>query len=113
MTMLAIPAWPDPSTKEGAAFFANATAYVTALKAHLDSNAFALGMLANAEAESSLDPAAEGDHVGSGAGRVATAFGLHQWHADRIAAIKAGSGIDIVTFPPVEIQAEAVWWELQ
>ncbi len=36
MTMLAIPAWPDPSTKEGAAFFANAAAYVTALKAHLD-----------------------------------------------------------------------------
>lgn len=69
------------------------------------------GMLAQADAESSLDPKAFGDK--------GHAYGLHQIHMDRIVLIRDGNsvydgcGIDISTFPPLEDQLNGVWWELQ
>ncbi len=114
MTALPIPAWPDPSTPEGVTFFGNATAIVAAWKAYKVSNPFALSMLAQAEAESGLDPAAKGDHekLPGGALGEPTAFGLHQWHGPRIAAIKAATGIDVAALPPIASQIGAAWWEL-
>jgi Phage tail lysozyme len=104
MTALSIPAWPDPATAEGKTFFANALVIVDSWRNHGFSIPFALGMLANAEAESSLDPTAMGDR--------GTAFGLHQWHGDRIAAIRKSTGIDIAALPPIETQIAAAIWEL-
>ena len=118
-----IPAWPDPASPEGATFFGRAHAVAAAWKAHGVGNAFALGMLANAEAESSLDPNAIGDrHTGG-------AYGLYQRHADRIAAIrdgvrdakgrvvKPGLGFDLKALAlagsnTVQNDVEAAWWEL-
>ena len=105
---LPIPAWPDPNTPQGVTFFGNATTIVAAWKAHKVSNSFALGLLAQAEAESGLNPNAKGDHVKG----EPTAFGLHQWHGARIAAIKHATGIDIAALPPIASQIEAAWWEL-
>ncbi len=71
---------------------------------------FASAMLAQADAESTLDPKAVGDHL--------EAFGLHQLHMDRIKLIRdgnetwAGCGIDVSLLPPVAEQLAAVWWEL-
>ncbi len=107
-----ISAWPDPSTKEGEAFFASAQRIFGRWKFHGVSNPFAFAMLTMAEAESSLIPTAAGDHLHG----VPTAFGLYQWHAGRIAMIAKpkpfGAGIDISKFPPVEDQVDAAWWEL-
>lgn len=61
-------------------------------------------MLAQGEAESSLDVKAIGDHD--------TAFGLHQWHGDRCDAIKAGCGIDPRTDGLIENHVLAANWEL-
>lgn len=113
MTAIDIPAWPDPETPEGVTFFANAMAIVAAWRAHGVGDHFALGMLANAEAESSLDPNAKGDHVKG----EPTAFGIHQWHAPRLAAIKRATGADILADVlagkgNVQTQVEAAWWEL-
>lgn len=69
------------------------------------SPAQACGMVANAEAESSFDPKAIGDH--------GHAFGVHQLHRDRTAVIKKGCGIDITTLPPIPVQLKGIWWELQ
>ena len=72
---------------------------------------FASAMLAQADAESSLDPCAIGDNH--------EAFGLHQLHMDRIRLIRDGNGtwpgcgIDVSALPPVAKQLVAVWWELQ
>ncbi len=90
MTAL-LPAWPNPSTLEGKTFFANAKAILAAWKAKGVGNPFAFGMLANAEAESGLDPNATGDHVKG----EPTAFGLYQRHKPRLNAIKGATGIDI------------------
>ena len=65
----------------------------------------AAGLLAQADAESSLNSAAVGDHD--------EAFGLHQWHFDRIALIKRGCGIDLKTLPPLADQLKAALWELE
>lgn len=65
----------------------------------------ACGMLAQADAESSLNPMAVGDH--------GHAFGLYQLHADRCALIQKGCGIDITKLPSIEEQLQGVWWELQ
>ena len=113
MAALPIPEWPDGKTAEGATFFANARAIANAWKAKGVGNAFALGMLAQAEAESSLDPNAMGDHVNG----EPTAYGLHQWHATRCATIKTGAGIDIIADAKakrgtVESQVDCAWWEL-
>ncbi len=111
---LSIPAWPSHDTPEGAAFFANAKAVVAAWKSKRVSNAFAFGMLAQAEAESTLDPNAKGDRDAKGE---PTAFGLHQWHGPRLSAIKARTGIDILAAVlggkgDVKNQIAGAWWEL-
>jgi hypothetical protein len=68
-------------------------------------------MLAQADAESSLDPDAIGDRD--------EAFGLHQLHMDRIKLIRDGNkrwpgrGIDISKSPAIPLQHDAVFWELQ
>jgi Phage tail lysozyme len=65
----------------------------------------ACGMLAQADAESSLNPSAVGDK--------GKAFGLHQLHADRCELIQKGCDIDITKLPSLEDQLKGVWWELQ
>lgn len=71
------------------------------------SPAQAAGLLAQADAESSLNPAAIGDHD--------QAFGLDQWHTARVAAIKAGCGVDLHAkpIPPLADQLKAALWELR
>lgn len=106
-----IPVWPAPQSPDGVTFFGNAHAIASAWKAHGVGDAFALGMLANAEAESSLDPNAIGDKSSGGA------YGLHQWHNDRCAAILKATGVDIVgdvraARGAIQTQIEAAWWEL-
>ena len=124
---LALPAWPDASTSEGQTFFANATAIFKAWKAKGCGNPMALAMVAQAEAESSLDPNTMGDYVDAQGKRLAwsahptgtpTAFGLYQRHPSRLEAIKAALGIDIVAAVKagrntVENDVEAAWWELK
>lgn len=68
------------------------------------SHNFACGMLANAQAESSLNPAAKGDH--------GWATGLWQLHPERIKVIKAGCGVEITTDSSIGDQLTAIWWEL-
>jgi len=65
----------------------------------------ACGMLAQADAESSLNPDAIGDHD--------RAFGLDQWHPSRIDAIRNGCGIDLMKRPPLADQLRAALWELK
>jgi len=75
------------------------------------SHVCACAMLAQAEAESSLDPNAVGDRD--------EAFGLHQLHMDRIKRIRDGDkrwpgcGVDISKLPAISTQLEGVFWELQ
>jgi len=59
---LPIPEWPDAGTREGIVFAGYAPVIAVARKAHGVGIAFALGMLAQTEAESGLDPKAVGDH---------------------------------------------------
>jgi hypothetical protein len=66
-------------------------------------SAQAAGILAQADAESTLRPAVVGDH--------GQAFGLFQLHPVRADAIHAATGIDVHA-ATVEQQCEAVWWEL-
>jgi hypothetical protein len=65
----------------------------------------AAGLLAQADAESSLKEKAVGDH--------GEAFGLDQWHTARIDAIRNGSGIDLKKLPILADQLKAALWELQ
>ncbi|MCW2275030.1 hypothetical protein GJ654_09905 [Rhodoblastus acidophilus] len=64
----------------------------------------ACGLLAQADAESSLNTKAVGDH--------GLAFGLHQWHAERVDAIRNGCGVDLRESPPLDDQLKAAFWEL-
>lgn len=64
----------------------------------------ACGLLAQADAESSLNPKAVGDHD--------RAFGLDQWHVSRIDAIRNGCGVDLSRLPPLGDQLKAALWEL-
>ena len=66
--------------------------------------AVAAGLLAQADAESSLNPNAVGDHD--------QAFGLFQWHTYRATAIKGGCGVDVTKLPPLADQLKAALWEL-
>jgi len=68
------------------------------------SETVALGLVANAEAESAFDVAAVGDHD--------RAFGLYQWWTNRVLAILANAKIDVRTDPLIEHHVEAAWWEL-
>lgn len=63
----------------------------------------AAGMVAQEMQESGGNPGARGDG--------GTAHGIHQWHADRRAAILAGTGIDVST-ASVEDQRRAAYWEI-
>lgn len=65
----------------------------------------ACGLLAQADAESSLNPKAVGDHD--------EAFGLDQWHGSRAAAILKGCGVDLTRLPPLADQLKAALWELE
>jgi hypothetical protein len=67
----------------------------------------ASGLLAQADAESSLNPAAVGDH--------GAAFGIDQWHENRARAIKAGCGVDLRATPKPSLsdQLKAALWELK
>ena len=109
-----IPAWPDPVSLTGQTFFTNAKAIFSAWKSKGLANPAALAMLAQAEAESSFDPNAMGDPDAKGD---ATAYGLHQWHASRLAAIKAATEIDVMADAragkgTIPSQVDAAWWEL-
>jgi hypothetical protein len=94
-----------------AQYFANARAIYDWWRARGMSHVFACAMLAQADAESSLDPSAIGDHD--------EAFGLHQLHMDRIKLIRDGDkqwpgrGIDISKLPAIPPQLDAVFWELR
>lgn len=103
-----LPQWPDPGSEEGLAFFQNAVAIFRAWRRRGYSNPAAIAMLTMAEAESSLDPKALGDKVKG----KPTAFGLYQWHGERIAAIRQGCGVDIAALPPIADQIAAAAWEL-
>lgn len=72
--------------------------------AHGASRAQALGWVANADAECSLDPSLVGDH--------GKAHGLHQWHDDRADLILKGCGVDVRTQFDLPSQLKAVAWEL-
>jgi hypothetical protein len=65
----------------------------------------ACGLLAQADAESSLNETAVGDH--------GQAFGLHQWHSSRVEAIREGCGVDLSKAPGLADQLKAALWELQ
>lgn len=65
----------------------------------------AAGLLAHADAESSLNPLAIGDRD--------QAFGLDQWHPSRVDAIRNGCGVDLTRRPPLADQLKAALWELQ
>ena len=120
-----IPQWPDPATDAGAIFFANAAATLAAWKAHGVSNPFAYGMLAQAEAELSLDPNAKGDYYLDGVHQPwrahpvgePTSFGLYMRKAVRLSAIKRATGSDIQAAVlaganTVQADIDAAWWEL-
>ncbi len=95
--------WPDPKSGEGQTFFANAKTVASSLAALKWPRPAMLGALARAELESSLEPAVIGDH--------GEAHGLWQWHDDRLAAIKAATGIDIARGAGVADQCKALDWE--
>jgi hypothetical protein len=71
----------------------------------------ACGMLAQADAESSLNPTAYGDKDLKT--NEYTAWGLYQIHTDRAEIIERATGVDLTTLPDVMDQHRAVWWELQ
>ncbi len=85
-------------------YYANAKAIYDWWRAQGFDDAFACGMLAQADHESSCDPTAVGDK--------GKASGLFQLHTDRARLINAGCGIDVTKLPPLEKQCEAVLWEL-
>ena len=65
----------------------------------------AAAIVEQADAESSFNPHALGDH--------GTAFGLLQWHGARSSQIYAGTGINVKNAPSVASQIQAAQWELQ
>jgi hypothetical protein len=80
-----------------------AEAIVDAWLTHGVSWPLALGMLACAEAESSLDPTYnKGD-----------AFGLYRWPFKRVQEIKKGCGVDILHSTALGEHVEAAMWELK
>ena len=56
MTGLPIPVWPNASTPEGRTLFSYAFLIFHTWKAYDGSDTFALGKLARAEADSTLNP---------------------------------------------------------
>jgi hypothetical protein len=86
-------------------YYSNAAAIYQFWLANGFTPAQGAGMLAQADAESSLETYAVGDHD--------QAFGLHQWHLSRVDAIRNGSGVDLTKLPPLADQLKAALWELQ
>ncbi len=86
-------------------YYALATTVYKFWRANGFTLAQACGLVAQADAESSLDPEAVGDHD--------EAFGLQQWHGARATAILKGCGVDLTKLPPVADQLKAAHWELQ
>jgi hypothetical protein len=102
--MIEIPAWPTLS--QDPIFFNSAAKTYNKWKSYGVSNQFALAMVAQAEAESAFKLDANGDHK--------EAYGIYQWHwSSRGEAILKGTGIDLRTFPSLESQIDAAWWEFQ
>jgi len=98
--MVVLEPWP-PETDP---FFSNAGKSINKWLSYGVSMPFALAMTAQEEAESSFDFKAHGDHR--------SAYGLFQFHPDRCALIKSGTGIDIMKFPSIEQQIAGAWYEL-
>jgi hypothetical protein len=104
MAELPLDPWPDPSTPAGVAFFANAKAVVSLLKAQWIAPPITIAALAIGERETGLDPNAKGDYVDD-AGRqlkwsphpvgAPTSFGLWQHKKLRLDVIKANIGLDL------------------
>jgi hypothetical protein len=82
----------------------NAVAIFTFFYARFGLAIPAVGILAQFNQESSLDPTAVGDK--------GTAFGLGQWHGDRCQAMANGIEIDPRTNKNLIDQCRAAWWEL-
>ena len=97
---IVLPVWPPA----GDPFFARAARVMNKWTSLGVSGVVALGLTANAEAESAFDVAAVGDHD--------RAFGLYQWWTNRVLAILAGTGFDVRRDPLIEHHVEAAWWEL-
>jgi hypothetical protein len=87
-----------------AQYYANVKSIHDAIIAAGETPLFAAAMIAQSDAESSNDPKAIGDH--------GEAWGLWQWHIDRVVAIRHGCGIDIHLLPPVADQVKAMLWEM-
>ena len=116
---ITIPDWPDPASAEGEIFFSNAQSLFGALSTAKKTPAYCCGLIANFEAESSLDPNAMGDHVNG----EPTAFGMGQRHMARIIAIRDGDrgvkglGFDIAALAragknTILNEVAATFWEL-
>ena len=88
-------------------YYANAAKIFNFWRSAGFTNAVACGLLAQADAESSLNPDAVGDHD--------TAFGIDQWHESRALAIKNGCGVDLRATPKPSLsdQLKAALWELK
>ena len=89
---------------DNAAYYANAATIFKFFRGKGLTLEQACGVLAQADAESSLRPSVVVDH--------GEAHGLFQLHEDRRRRSRRGCGIDVAT-ANVEQQCAAVWWELQ
>jgi len=96
-----IMGWPSESSDP--TFFANMDVFYDTILELSANAAITAGLTAQPEAESAFRVDVEGDNH--------TAYGICQWHEDRVEAIKNGCGIDVHT-ASIKEQAEAVWWEL-
>jgi hypothetical protein len=99
---------PWPYEEEYPKFFADMKLYYNTIlnlaKDWPNKNCIAAGDTANVEAECAFK-LVEGDKASGGA------FGFHQYHMNRVAAILKGCNIDVRTASVVD-QAKAFWWEI-
>jgi hypothetical protein len=106
--MTTLPAWPKRKSNEGLIFFHRADAILDAWLTYKVGWAVALGMLANAEAESKLDIfSTSSEHA------TPTKFGLYRWSYARAKTIKNGCGVDVINSRYPGEQVEAAMWELK
>jgi hypothetical protein len=91
------------------AYYASARTIYKFWRANGFSSAQACGLLAQADAESSLEVKAVGDRVND----KPRAFGLDQWHGARANAILKGCGVDLAELPPLADQLKGALWELE
>ncbi len=127
-----LPAWPDPASSDGAAFFVAARKFHALYRSAGAENPFAFGMMTQAEAESSFNCNALGDFVDASGtllpwsahpSGTPTSFGAHQRKRDRTNIIRSGHGsftglgFDIAELAladenTVENEVRATLWEL-